>query len=78
MRPEICHQVGPFTFPLDPSRLQERQAPAIEHNTTQDVCLPLVYLCLCVEERGGEATGTLINVCRGRRAESNSKKRHMK
>lgn len=52
MRPEICHQVALFTFPLDPSSLQERQAPAIEHNTTQDVCLPLVYLCLCDDEVG--------------------------
>lgn len=45
-RPEICHQVALFTFPRDQSGLQECQAPAIEHNTTQDVCLPLVYLCL--------------------------------
>lgn len=63
MRPEICHQVALFTFPLDQSRLQQRQAPAIEHNTTQDVCLPRVYLCLCDEvgKSRSKAGGTLRN-----------------
>ena len=58
MRPEICHQVVLFTFPLDQSSLQERRAPAIEHNTTQDVCLLLVYLCLCDEVKKNCSNGS--------------------
>lgn len=49
IRPQIC-QDALFAFPLNQSSLQERQAPASEHNTTQDVCLVLVYLRLCIGE----------------------------
>jgi len=67
MRPEICQQVSVFAFSLDQSSLQERQAPAMEHNTTQDVCLVLVYLCLCneVEKNLFKGRGTLRNLRRG-------------
>lgn len=68
MRPETCHRVALFTFPLDQSSLQERQPPAIEHNTTQDVCLPFVYLCLRNEvgERRFKGRRTLRSLFRGR------------
>ncbi len=45
-------------------RLQERRAPAIEHNITQDVCLPFVYLCLRDEVEGKNGRRTLRSLCR--------------
>lgn len=74
VRPEICHQVALFTFPLDQSSLQERRAPAIEHNTTQDVCLPLVYLCLCDRKNRSKAGEHCDTCARREEAKSNSER----